>query len=144
MERIKTAAYCRVSTDKETQEGSYEMQERYFTDLIQSNPGMELVGIYGDKGRSGLHTTGRPGLQKLMEDCRAGKINLILTKSISRFARNMADCAEMIRELRALDVNILFENDIQSNSGGNGLSRVFPLPIQSGGSGVWNRAMCYR
>ena len=111
MERIKTAAYCRVSTDKETQEGSYEMQERYFTDLIQSNPGMELVGIYGDKGRSGLHTTGRPGLQKLMEDCRAGKINLILTKSISRFARNMADCAEMIRELRALDVNILFEKE---------------------------------
>ena len=70
---------------------------------------MELVGIYGDKGKSGLKISGRPGLQKLMDDCRAGKIKLILTKSISRFARNMADCAAMIKELRKLGVNILFE-----------------------------------
>ena len=109
MEKIKTAAYCRVSTDKEEQDGSYEMQEKYFTDLISSNPSMELVGIYGDKGKSGLKTSGRPGLQRLLEDCRAGKINLIMTKSISRFARNMAECAEMIRELKTLGVNIIFE-----------------------------------
>lgn len=108
---IKTAAYCRVSTDKEAQDGSYEMQVTYFTELIRSNPEMELVGIYGDKGKSGLHRTGRPGLHRLMEDCRAGKINLILTKSISRFARNMSDCAEMIQELRSLDVNIQFEKE---------------------------------
>lgn len=109
MKKIKTAAYCRVSTDKETQEGSYELQVSYFTDLINSNPDMELVGIYGDKGKSGLSTSGRPGLKRLMEDCRAGKINLIMTKSISRFARNMADCAEMIQELRSLGVNLFFE-----------------------------------
>lgn len=109
MEKIKTAAYCRVSTDMETQSGSYEMQEQYFTDLISANPDMELVGIYGDRGKSGLKTAGRPGLQRLLEDCRAGKIQLILTKSISRFARNMAECAEMIRELRGLGVNIIFE-----------------------------------
>ena len=109
MEKIKTAAYCRVSTDKETQDGSYELQVAYFTDLINSNPTMELVGIYGDKGKSGLSKVGRPGLQKLMDDCRAGKIKLILTKSISRFARNMAECAEMIRELKSLGVNIFFE-----------------------------------
>ena len=109
MEKAKTAAYCRVSTDKETQEGSYEIQESYFADLITSNPTMELVGIYGDKGISGLSAKKRPGLQKLIDDCRAGKINLILTKSISRFARNMAECAEMIRELRELGVNIIFE-----------------------------------
>lgn len=115
MDKIKTAAYCRVSTDKEVQEGSYELQEQYFTELITSNPAMELVGIYGDKGRSGLKRAGRPGLQRLLEDCRAGKIQLILTKSISRFARNMAECAEMIRELRSLGVNILFEEqDIDS------------------------------
>lgn len=108
---IRTAAYCRVSTDKEDQKGSYEMQESYFTDLIKSNPGMELVGIYGDKGKSGLKTAGRPGLQKLMEDCRAGRIDLILTKSISRFARSMSDCAEIIRELRAIGVDILFEKE---------------------------------
>lgn len=108
---IKTAAYCRVSTDKEEQDGSYELQVSYFTDLINANPEMKLVGIYGDKGKSGLHTTGRPGLQRLMDDCRAGKINLIMTKSISRFARNMADCAEMISELRSLGVNLFFEKE---------------------------------
>ena len=109
MEKIKTAAYCRVSTDMETQNGSYELQVAYFTDMIKANPNMELVGIYGDKGRSGLKKAGRPGLQRLLDDCRAGKVNLILTKSISRFARNMAECAEMIRELNSLGVNVLFE-----------------------------------
>jgi DNA invertase Pin-like site-specific DNA recombinase len=111
MDKIKTAAYCRVSTDKEAQDGSYELQVSYFTELINANPTMEFVGIYGDKGRSGLSTEKRPGLQKLMDDCRAGKINLILTKSISRFARNMADCAAMIRELKELGVNIIFEKE---------------------------------
>lgn len=111
MEKIRTAAYCRVSTDKETQDGSYELQESYFTDLIRSNPDMELVGVYGDKGKSGLGTAGRPGLQKLMEDCRAGKVDMIITKSISRFARNVSDCAEMIWELRSLGVNVFFEKE---------------------------------
>lgn len=110
-ELIRTAAYCRVSTDKEEQDGSYELQEQYYTDKITTNSLMTLVGIYGDKGKSGLKTAGRPGLQNLMNDCRAGKIDLILTKSISRFARNMADCAEMIRELRSLGVNIIFEKE---------------------------------
>ena len=111
MDKIKTGAYCRVSTDMEAQNGSYELQVSYFTELIKSNSTMELVGIYGDKGKSGLSTEKRPGLQKLMNDCRAGKINLILTKSISRFARNMADCAAMIRELKELGVNIIFEKE---------------------------------
>lgn len=109
--KMRTAAYCRVSTDKETQDGSFELQESYFKDLILSNPNMELAGIYGDKGRSGLDTTGRPGIQKLLEDCRAGKIDMILTKSISRFARNVSDCADMIREMRSLGVNVFFEKE---------------------------------
>ena len=109
MDKIKAAAYCRVSTDKEVQEGSYEVQAAYFTDLIKKDPTMELVGIYGDKGRSGLSARKRSGLQKLMDDCRAGKVNLIYTKSIARFARNMAECAEMLRELGKLGVNIIFE-----------------------------------
>ena len=111
MDKIKTAAYCRVSTDKEEQDGSYELQKQYFTDLINANSNMELVGIYGDKGKSGLHADKRPGLQKLLQDSREGKIKLILTKSISRFARNMAECAEMIRELQSLGVNIIFEKE---------------------------------
>lgn len=110
-DQLRVAAYCRVSTEKEEQEGSYEMQRSYFADLIRANPNMELVDIYGDKGKSGLKTAGRPGLQRLLADCRAGKIDLIMTKSISRFARSMADCAEMVRELRTLGVDILFEKE---------------------------------
>lgn len=109
--KIRTAAYCRVSTDKEVQEDSYETQVSYYTDMIKSNPAMEFAGVYGDKGKSGLKTTGRPGLQRLLNDCRAGKIDLILTKSISRFARSMSDCAEMIRELRSIGVHVLFEKE---------------------------------
>lgn len=89
--------------------GYKEKASNYYRKLITANPDMELVGIYGDKARTGLKKTSRPGLQCLLKDCRAGKINLILTKSISRFARNMAECAEMIRELRSLGVNVLFE-----------------------------------
>ena len=89
MRKIKTAAYCRVSTKKEEQDGSYEMQERYFTDLISSNPDMELAGIYGDRGKSGLYLKKRPGLQKLLEDSKNGGIDLILTKSISIIVQNV-------------------------------------------------------
>lgn len=108
---LRVAAYCRVSTRLEEQEGSYEIQVSYFTDKINANSGMTLVGIYGDLGKSGLKTKGRDGLARLMADCEAGKIDLILTKSISRFARNMADCAEMIRKLRELGVGIIFEEE---------------------------------
>ena len=111
MKKIRTAAYCRVSTALELQEGSYELQESYFTNLIETNPEMELAGIYGDKGKSGLSIAGRPGLQKLLEDCRAGRVDLILTKSISRLARNMADCSQIIQELRNLGVSIVFEKE---------------------------------
>ncbi len=111
MNKIRTAAYCRVSTEKEEQNGSYELQQRYFTNIICSNPDFVLAGIYGDKGKSGLYVKKRPGLQKLLEDSKNGKIDLILTKSISRFARNMSECAKMIRELRSAGVNIQFEKE---------------------------------
>mgnify|MGYP004514616515 FL=1 len=108
---LRVAAYCRVSTDKEAQEGSYEGQMAYYRSFITGDPRMRLVGLYGDKGKSGLSAKKRSGLQRLMEDCRAGKIDLILTKSISRFARNMSDCAELMRELRGLGVQVLFEKE---------------------------------
>lgn len=111
MEKIRTAAYCRVSTDREMQEGSYDIQEKYYRDLINNNPEMTLVGIYGDKGKSGLSAGKRPGLQSLLDDCRAGKIDLILCKSVSRFARNMADFVDMVRELKSLGVNAYFEKE---------------------------------
>ena len=109
--RLRAAAYCRVSTDMEEQEGSFDMQVQYYREKIEQSPDMELVGIYGDKGRSGLKASSRPELQRLLRDCEAGKINLILTKSISRFARSMADCAELIRKLRGWHVTIVFEKE---------------------------------
>ena len=109
--RLRVAAYCRVSTDLEEQEGSFETQMRYYREKIERTPDMELVDIYGDKGRSGLKAGSRPELQRLLRDCKAGKIDLILTKSISRFARSMADCVELIRRLREWQVTIVFEKE---------------------------------
>ena len=109
--RLRVAAYCRVSTDLEEQEGSFDTQVRHYREKIGQSPDMELVGIYGDKGRSGLKASRRPELQRLLRDCRAGKIDLILTKSISRFARSMADCVELIRRLREWRVTVFFERE---------------------------------
>ena len=110
-DRLRVAAYCRVSTELEEQEGSFETQVRHYREKIGQSPDMELVGIYGDKGKSGLRLSHRPELQRLLRDCKAGKIDLILTKSISRFARSMADCVELIRRLRDWKVTILFERE---------------------------------
>ena len=109
--KLRVAAYCRVSTDLEEQEGSFETQVCHYREKIGRSPDMELVGIYGDKGRSGLKASRRPELQRLLRDCRAGKIDLILTKSISRFARSMADCVELIRRLREWRVTVFFERE---------------------------------
>lgn len=109
--KLKVAAYCRVSTKLEMQDCSYEIQEEYFKIRIREDPHMELVGIYGDKGKSGVKKSSRSGLKKLMKDCEAGKIDLIMTKSISRFARNMADCIELIQKLRSMNVVVWFEKE---------------------------------
>ena len=111
VDRLRVAAYCRVSTELEEQEGSFETQVRHYREKIGQAPDMELVGIYGDRGKSGLKASRRPELQRLLRDCRAGKIDLILTKSISRFARSMADCMELIRRLREWKVTIFFEKE---------------------------------
>lgn len=111
VKKIPTAAYCRVSTMSDLQDGSYEVQRDYYRKLIEASPDMELVGIYGDHGKSGRSMMARPQLQKLIKDCDAGKIQLILTKSISRFARNMMECVETIRHLRELGVKVVFEKE---------------------------------
>ena len=110
-EKTRVAAYCRVSTLLEEQDGSYETQVEYFRQKIEGNPSMELVGIYGDKGKSGLKVIGRKGLQQLIEDCEAGKVDVILTKSVSRLTRSMADFVDMIRGLRARNVTVVFERE---------------------------------
>lgn len=110
---LRVAAYCRVSTDQEAQAGSYELQVQYYTDLIHKKPAWEFVDIYADEGISGTNIMHRKEFQRMIADCVAGKIDLIITKSISRFARNTLDCLSHARQLKQLTppVAIFFENE---------------------------------
>jgi len=106
--RIKVAAYARVSSGKDAMLHSLSAQVSYYSSLIQSNRNWEYVGVYSDEAISGTKEA-RPGLQKLIADCREGKIQIVLTKSISRFARNTVTLLETVRMLKALGVDIYFE-----------------------------------
>ncbi len=109
--KLRVAAYARVSTDHEEQESSYEIQVEYYTTLIKSNPEWEFVAVYSDDGISGVDAKKRDGFLQMIEDCRARKIDKILTKSISRFARNTVDCLNYTRELRELNIAVQFEKE---------------------------------
>lgn len=98
--QLRVAAYCRVSTSLEAQQNSYEAQKEYYTDKILSNPDWTLAGIFSDKGISGTSVEKRDGFQRMIRWCQQGKIDLILTKSISRFARNTLDCLHYVRLLQ--------------------------------------------
>ena len=107
--KMRAAGYARVSTEEEIQEGSYDLQVQYFRDMIMEDPNLELVGVYGDFGISGREAEKRPGLQQMLKDCDDGKIDVIYTKSVSRFARNIADMVEIVTHLRKIGVAIYFE-----------------------------------
>lgn len=109
----RVAAYVRVSTDNDEQTSSYELQKNYYTEYITGHPGWELVGIYADEGISGTSIAHRKGMLQMIEDCKAGKIDLIMTKSIARFARNIVDCLSVIDLLKNLEppVGVQFEAD---------------------------------
>lgn len=109
--RMVVVAYARVSTEKEEQEDSFERQVSYYTTLINSKPEWKFGGIYADPGITGTRAEKRPDFLRMIEDCRAGKINKILVKSISRFARNTVDALNYIRELKELGISIYFENE---------------------------------
>lgn len=109
--RIRVAAYCRVSTLMEIQDSSYEMQQEYYVKLISSKPEYQLVEVYGDHGASGRSMVKRPAFRRMLQDCEKGKIDMILTKSISRFARNLPDCIRVIRRLKELKIPVLFEKE---------------------------------
>lgn len=109
--KLRVAAYCRVSTDKEEQQLSFATQCEVYEDMIKSNPDWELAGVYSDEGITGTSTKKRKGFQKMVEDCEAGKIDFVITKSISRFARNTLDCLTTIRYLQSLGVQFLFEKE---------------------------------
>ena len=110
-QKLSVAAYCRVSTDMDCQKTSIEGQREFYEREITSNPDWSLAGIYLESGVSGTKAETRPELQRLLSDCRKGLVNLILTKSISRFARNTTECLEMVRELTSIGVDIRFEKE---------------------------------
>ncbi len=108
--KLKVCAYCRVSTEHDVQESSYEAQKKHYEELIKSNSEWEFVRIYADKG-SGKRITNRPEFNQMLEDCEDEKIDLIITKSISRFARNTLDTAKISRELKSKGIYIIFEKE---------------------------------
>lgn len=109
--KLKVCAYARVSTDFEEQKNSFDFQLKEYESQITSNPNWEFIGLYSDEGISGTSLKNRDGFRKMIEDAKAGKINLILTKSISRFARNTADCINYTRQLKAVNVDVYFEKE---------------------------------
>lgn len=107
---LRAAAYVRVSTTMDTQDGSYEAQKEYYEHLITSDPTLKFAGIYGDH-KSGRDMKKRPELQRLLKDCKAGLVDVIFCKSISRFSRNMRECIDTVRKLRKQGVSVRFERD---------------------------------
>ena len=109
----RVCAYCRVSTDDVNQTSSYELQKNHYEDMIKEHQGWELVGIYADEGISGTSLQHRDEFVRMIRDCKAGKIDLIVTKSVSRFARNIVDCIAKVRELANMNpqVGVFFETE---------------------------------
>jgi DNA invertase Pin-like site-specific DNA recombinase len=105
---LRVAAYCRVSTEHDEQLGSLSCQQKYYQELIESTSGWLKAGIYADSA-SGRNITRRPQFCKLLADCRSGLVDLIITKSISRFGRNTLDVLMICNELKALEVDVIFE-----------------------------------
>lgn len=105
----RVAAYCRVSTDSEEQLTSYKTQMKVYSEMIAENPEWAFAGMYADEGISGTRADRRPQFQKMINDCIKGKIDLIITKSVSRFARNTVECLEYVRMLKNRGIGILFE-----------------------------------
>ncbi|WP_026673606.1 recombinase family protein [Alkalihalobacterium bogoriense] len=114
------AAYCRVSTDQLEQLSSYEAQVEYYTKYITNHPDYEFAGIYADEGISGTNTKKREQFLKMIEDCKVGKIDMIITKSISRFTRNTLDCLNYVRQLKDLGIGVIFEKENINTLDGKG------------------------
>lgn len=109
--QLRVAAYCRVSTAEEEQLSSYEAQQSYYTDYIMKNQGWTMAGIFADEGITGTSARKRPEFLKMIRLCKKKKIDVILTKSISRFARNTVDCLNYIRILKEMGIAVIFEKE---------------------------------
>ena len=121
---LRVAAYCRVSTDKEDQLHSLEAQRAFFLDFVRSHPQWSLVGVFADEGLSGTSLRHRRQLGALLALARAGEVDLILTKEVSRFARNTVDTLQITRELRSRNVGVLFLSDGIDTREGDGEFRL--------------------
>ena len=109
--QLRVAAYCRVSTDDEEQLTSYEAQKNYYTDKIMTNKEWIMAGIFADEGITGTSARRRPEFLRMIRQCKQGKIDIVLTKSISRFARNTVDCLNYVRALKELGIAVIFEKE---------------------------------
>lgn len=109
--QLRVAAYCRVSTKEEDQTNSYEVQKEYYTDKIMSNPVWTMAGIFADKGTTGTSVKKREDFMRMIRHCRQRKIDVVLTKSVSRFARNTVDCLYYARALKELGIAVIFEKE---------------------------------
>ncbi len=106
---LRVAAYCRVSTNSEEQLNSYENQKAYYTEKIMTNPDWTMVDVFADEGKTGTSACKRKDFLRMIRQCRQGKIDMILAKSVSRFARNTVDTLNYTRELRSLGIPVIFE-----------------------------------
>lgn len=111
LKKLRVAAYCRVSTDSDEQETSYEAQVMHYTNYISNNPEWILAGIFADDGISGTNTKKREEFNRMIAECMNGNIDMIVTKSISRFARNTLDCLKYIRQLKDKNIPVFFEKE---------------------------------
>ena len=111
LKKIRVAAYCRVSTDSDAQLESLEAQKTHYENYITSRDDWEFAGLYYDEGITGTKKDKRAELLRLIDDCKAGKVDFVITKSISRFSRNTTDCLELVRKLLALHIPIYFEKE---------------------------------
>ena len=109
--KIRVAAYCRVSTDSDEQLISLDAQKTHYEEEINANPEYTFAGLYYDEGITGTSKEKRPALLQMIADCEAGKIDRIVTKSLSRFARNTTDCLELVRKLLDLGIPVFFEKE---------------------------------
>ena len=120
MKALRVAAYCRVSTLQEQQESSYEAQVSYYTEKITANANWTLAGIYADDGKSATNIRKRSDFQAMIDDCMRGKIDMVITKSISRFARNTVDALTYIRKLKEKNIPVFFEKESINSMEGSG------------------------
>lgn len=127
--KLKVAAYVRVSTQNDEQTSSFELQVKDFTKRINDNPNWEFAGIYSDEGISGTELSHRRGMLRLIEDAKAGKVQLILAKSIARFARNTVDCLTIVQELRDYGVGVRFDENNLCTLGTEGTMLLAILAI---------------